>query len=78
LAERDIRLLFAKPLKLARSELVRSCFEAGSKPNSITLGSLDRTGFEPASNQLRTGSEPDSVMDLAANLPARASSLLAS
>jgi len=39
-----------------------------------------RTSFEPAPNQLRTGSEPDSVglMDLAANLLARASSLLAS
>jgi len=41
-------------ITLAGSELVRS---------QIPLRCLDRTIFEPAPNQLRTGSKPDSVME---------------
>jgi len=35
------------------------------KPNSITLSGSNQllTSFEPASNQLRAGSEPDSVTE---------------
>jgi len=41
-----------------------SWFGAGSKlvRSQIPLRYLVRTSFEPASNQLRTSSEPDSVM----------------
>ena len=53
------QFMLCMPLKpnfstLAGSELVQSWFEAGSKPNSITLS---------GSNQLRTSSEPARVME---------------
>jgi len=41
-------------ITLAGSQLVRSWFETGSRPNSITLS---------GSNQLRTSSEPASVIE---------------
>jgi len=53
-------LLKPNSITLVGSELVRSWFEAGSKPNFITLSESNqlRSSSEPAPNRLRTGSEP--------------------